>query len=250
MPDAAIRILAVEDDPVQAFALRAALRTLGYELVGVAPTAAEALACFQEEAPDVVVLDINLAGPRDGVALAHELVARRPVPLIFVTAYPDAATFARARQVGPFAFLGKPYDALLLGHSIELALQHFAAAAGLPPDATGDTLPGGSVLLDGVFVREGQRLLKVPFAELLVAEADNTYLHLHTPARKYTARTSLRELEAKLPAGQFIRIHRSYLVRAAQVVACRYHSVSIGGHTLPLGRLYREAVLDVLRPLR
>jgi len=250
MPHAAIRVLAVEDDAAQAMALGLLLRNLGYELVGTAPTADEALRRFSEEQPDVVLLDVNLAGSRDGIALAHELVQQRPVPLIFITSYPDQATFERARLVGPFAFLGKPYNGPLLGHTIELALQHFAAALGLPADTTGSSLPDGSVLLGGVFVREGSRLLKVPFHELLVAEADNSYLHLHTTGRKYTVRSSLRELTEKLPARQFVRIHRSYLVQLSGIDAYDYHSVTIGAHTLPLGRAYRDELLAGLDQLR
>jgi len=250
MSHATIRVLAVEDDPVQALAMQLIMRSLGYELVGTAPTADEALLRFREEQPDVVLLDINLAGQRDGIELAHELVRLRPVPLIFLTAYPDQETFARARRVGPFAFMGKPYNGPLLGHTIELALQHFATALGLPPDATGDALPDGAVLLGGVFVREGRRLLKVRFQELLAVEADNSYLHLHTGSRKYTVRSSLRELEEKLPAGQFVRTHRSCLVQVAHIDAYDCHSVRIGGQSWPLGRVYREEVLARLATLR
>jgi|GEM_PF-4494016 len=91
------------------------MRGLGCELVGTAPTADEALGRFREEQPDVVLPDINLAGQRDGIELAHELVRLRPVPMIFLTAYPDQETFERARKVGPFAFMGKPYNGALLG---------------------------------------------------------------------------------------------------------------------------------------
>lgn len=250
MSQATIRVLVVEDDPVQALSMQLTMRSLGYELAGTAPTAAEALQRFREEQPDVVLLDINLAGQRDGIELAHELVQLRPVPLIFLTAYPDQDTFERARQVGPFAFMGKPYNGPLLGHTIELALQHFATALGLPPGATGDALPDGAVLLGGVFVREGSRLLKVRFLDLLVAEADNSYLHLHTRGRKYTVRSSLRELEEKLPTPQFVRTHRSCLVQVAHIDAYDYHSVSIGGQSWPLGRVYRDEVMARLVSLR
>jgi len=245
MSRATLRILAVEDDPVQAMSISLLIQTLGYELVGVAASAPAALQCFDAEQPDLVLLDINIAGPADGIELAHQLVKRRPVPLIFLTAYPDQHTFERARRVGPFAFLGKPYNELLLGHSIELAVQHFAAAQ-RPAGST----PEGAVLLDGVFVREAGRLLKVSFAELLVAEADDSYTHLHTASHKYTLRSSLRELEKSLPPGRFLRIHRGYLVQASQVTAFDPQTVFIGAHRLPLGRAYRDGVRARLPQLR
>lgn len=244
-----VRILVVEDDPAQQQAARLTLRGLGYELVGVAPTADEALIRFDEEQPDLVLLDVTLAGSRDGIALGHELIARRPVPLIFLTVYPDADTFERARAVGPFAFLGKPYTGLLLGHSIELALQHFATALGLPTTALVD----GTVLLGGVFVREvSKRLIKIPFDDLLVLEADASYTHLHTPTRKFTIRTGLSELEARLPSERFARIHRSYLVQLAHVASFdpQTHMVRVGEHTLPVARSHHDEVIGRLGPLR
>ncbi len=249
MSGAAIRILVVEDDPAQQQAARLTLRSLGYEVVGVAPTADDALRRFDEEQPDLVLLDVSLAGSRDGIALGHELIARRPVPLIFLTAFPDADTFERARRVGPFAFLGKPYNGLLLGHSIALALQHFALALGLPDGALTD----GAVLLGGVFVREPtKQFVKIPFAELLVIEADASYTHLHTTSRKFTIRTSLRELEERLPADQFARIHRTYVVQVARIETYdpQTSTLHLGAHALPLARSHRDEVLGRLAPLR
>lgn len=249
MSAAALRILAVEDDPGQLLSLQTLLPLLGYALAGVAGSADEALRRFKELQPDLVLLDIHLTGPVDGISLAQQLVLQRPVPLIFLTSYPTQENFERARKMGPFAFLGKPYHPPLLGHSIELAMQHFAAAQGLPPDSSG-AMADGTVLLNGVFVRESGRLLKVPFDELLVAEADDSYTHLHTAGHKYTLRSSLRELEAKLPAGRFLRIHRSFLVQASRISAFAPHTVFVGEHRLPLGRAYRETVLAALPQLR
>lgn len=249
MVNGALRIMVVEDDLAQQQAMRLLLRGLGYELVGIASNADDALALFRETHPDMVLLDVTLVGSRDGIAVAEELMAIRPVPVIFLTAFPDAPTFERARRVGPFAFLGKPYNGLLLGHAIELAMQHFAASQGLTEAA----LDNGAIMLEGVFVREDGRYIKVPLGELLVLEADDSYTHLHTPQRKYTVRTSLRDLEERLPNDRFIRIHRTYIVQITQVRALDYRSstVQVGEHhTLPLSRSHREEVLQRLEPLR
>lgn len=247
-----ITILAVENNPMQARILRHQLQELGYGLAGVAPSAEEAERLFAALQPDLVVLDIHLDGPRDGIATAEALVQRRRVPLIFITAFPDNPTFARARQVGPFAFLGKPYNGPLLGHSIELALQHFATRQGHAPDAETGGLADGTVLLDGIFVRHQQRFVKVPLADLLLLEADGGHTHLHTAARKFRLRQGLAELLARLPAGQFARIHRGYGVRVGAVAALdpSAHTVQVGERTLPLGRSYRDELPATLRLLK
>ena len=236
---------------MQARILQHELRELGYGLAGVARTAEEAETLFDALQPDLVLLDVHLDGPRDGIDTAAALVARRRVPLIFITAFPDNQTFARARQVGPFAFLGKPYNGPLLGHSIELALQHFAGAQDLLADDGPGEQAEGTVLPDGIFVREQHRFVKLPLAQVLLLEADGSHTHLRTAARKFTLRLTLGKLLERFPAGLFCQVHRGFAVQLAAINALdpRTGTVQLGEHTVPVGRSYREALIVRLRPL-
>ncbi len=102
---------------------------LGYEPVGPAATAEAALDLYRESLPPVTLalLDIGLDGDRDGIMLAQELRAIRPLPIIFLTSMADEATFGRAKLARPAAYLLKPYDAAALQHAVELALLNYAA---------------------------------------------------------------------------------------------------------------------------
>ena len=252
-----LRLLVVEDDFMQARTLRRYLTGLGYEVVGVAPTAAEGERLFDASAPDLLLLDVNLAGDGvDGIELARSLLRRRPVPVIFLTSFQDADTFQRARTVAPAAFLNKPFDEFVLGHAIELAAEQFvqqagALAAGIPP--VPQMAEAGLVLRDAIWLREGTRLVRVPLAEVNWLEADSNHCHLHTGSgRKYTTRSNLGELLARLPAADFIRTHRSFGVRLASVESLELSCAEVhlrGGGTVPLGRAYRDEVLARLELL-
>ena len=251
----ALRLLVVEDQFMQARAVRRALTGLGYEVVGVAPTAAEAERLFDATAPDLLLLDVHLAdgGGPDGIDLAHTLLARRRVPVIFLTSFQDADTFRRARAVAPAAFLSKPFDELGLGHAIELAAQQFvqqAEHAPSAPPAPAAPLPdpaAGLVLRDSLWLREHNRLVRLPFAEVQWIEADSNYTHLHTlSGRKHTARLNLSELHERLPAALFVRVHRSASVRLGAVESIDLTGQEVllrGGGTAPLGRAYRDELL-------
>ena len=235
------RILAVEDNIVQAYALRLLLTRLGHTLTGVVPTAAEAEALFRADPPDLLLLDVRLSGGDDGIVLGGFLVRSRPVPLIFVTAYADQPTFERAREAGPFAFLSKPYDELLLARTIELAVQNFRTATPPPVIAIGGAADGW-LSADVLYLRESNRHVRVSLREVLRIEADNAYVHLHTLARKHTIRTTLHEFEKQLPADQFVRVHRSWLVRlsAIDVISYAEGTVSVAGAEVPLARSCRD----------
>lgn len=243
-----LRILAVEDDPLQARALRLHLLEMGYDAPLLADNADAAEALFRAEAPDLVLLDIHLRGEADGIDLARRLRARRPgVPLIFLTSAHDRSTFERARTANPQAFLTKPYDQSSLHRAIELAAQS-RANGGMEPDTPTPTSPAE----DHLWLRDGSRLVRAAINELRWIEADGSYCHVHTTgARKFTLRQSMRDLEERLPAERFIRVHRGYLVQigALDSVDMPNETLTVDGHAIPLGRAYRDAVVQRLRLL-
>lgn len=127
MSDSALRVLIVEDEPLYGRLLTAFVHSLGHVPVGPATSGEEALQLFdQEPRPQLALLDINLSGSLDGIDVAEALLARQRVPLIFNTSLADTATFNRAKQVGPSAYLVKPFDQVVLERAIALALHNFA----------------------------------------------------------------------------------------------------------------------------
>ena len=121
----ATRVLVVEDDFLISMSVEDALTEAGFEVVGVSRTAEEAVAAAAEARPALVVMDIRLAGKRDGIDAAQEIYRRFGVRSIFATAHADAEIQARALAAAPLGWLQKPYSTQAL---IELVRQ---AAAGL-----------------------------------------------------------------------------------------------------------------------
>jgi DNA-binding NarL/FixJ family response regulator len=111
----ATRILIVEDDYIVGMELEAGLSEAGFEVVGTANSAAEAVRLAISEGPMLAVMDIRLAGRRDGVDAALEMFNACGVRCIFATAHHDAQTRARAEKAAPLSWLPKPYqlDALI-----------------------------------------------------------------------------------------------------------------------------------------
>jgi two-component system, response regulator PdtaR len=103
------RILIVEDEFLVALALEHALLEAGFDVVGVAATAEEALELASSERPDLAVVDIRLAGKRDGIEAAIDLLTLRGVRSIFATAHGDPDTRRRAERAQPIGWLTKPY---------------------------------------------------------------------------------------------------------------------------------------------
>jgi DNA-binding NarL/FixJ family response regulator len=100
----------VEDDFFVATALENDLQEAGYEVVGTAATAEEAIKMAAERAPDLAIMDIRLAGSKDGIEAAIEILSLYRVPSIFATAHGDVETRSRAEKARPLGWVNKPYS--------------------------------------------------------------------------------------------------------------------------------------------
>lgn len=105
-----LRVLIVEDEFFISLHTTAVVEALGHAVVGVAVSADAAVRLAEKEGPDVVLVDIRLAGSRDGIDAAREIRERFGIGSIFVTANSDAQTRQSAQAVQPLGFLVKPLD--------------------------------------------------------------------------------------------------------------------------------------------
>ncbi|WP_300161876.1 HD domain-containing phosphohydrolase [Solidesulfovibrio sp.] len=116
------RVLVVEDEAIVVMDVRRRLERLGYEVAGVTDAGEEALRLAGKLAPDLVLLDIMLAGPMDGIAAAVGIREAFAVPVVFLTAHTDPETLRRAGETGPHGYVIKPFEDRELGAALEIAL--------------------------------------------------------------------------------------------------------------------------------
>ncbi|MHB8091461.1 MAG: HD domain-containing phosphohydrolase [Syntrophales bacterium] len=116
------KIMVVEDERIVARDIARQLIELGYEVVATAYSGEEAIEKAGEVHPDLVLMDIVLAGKMDGTEAAEKIMAASDIQVVYLTSYADEKTFARAKITGPSGYLLKPVDKRQLQVTIELAL--------------------------------------------------------------------------------------------------------------------------------
>lgn len=122
------RVLIVEDEAIVAMDLGAELQQMGYEIVGTAGTAADALRLAELAPPDIALLDIRLQGAPDGIDVAAALGSSLRIPFVYLTADTDPATLDRALRTSPAGYLTKPIGGATLRTTIEVALRNSESA--------------------------------------------------------------------------------------------------------------------------
>jgi two-component system, cell cycle sensor histidine kinase and response regulator CckA len=119
-------VLIVEDEAVVARDLHRSLVDMGYDVAGCVSTSSEALAAVAARSPDIVLMDIRIKGQPDGIETAALVRARFHVPVIFLTAYADEETVARAAHSEPYGYIVKPFTSREVRSAIEIARYKYA----------------------------------------------------------------------------------------------------------------------------
>jgi PAS domain S-box-containing protein len=117
------RIIVVEDERIVALHLKQQLTKLGYEVIAMAASGQQALDKIVDLRPDVVLMDIHIEGKLDGIEVSARIPDALGIPVIYVTAYSEEGTLARAKATKPYGFLVKPFSEKELHATIEMALE-------------------------------------------------------------------------------------------------------------------------------
>jgi len=119
------RIMIVEDEAIIAADIRSQLEEFGFEVVVCAFSGGQAITLAEEYKPNLILMDIVLRGGIDGITAAKTIIENFRIPIVFLTAYSDAATLNRAKLVGAYGYLVKPFRSVELHATIEVALYKY-----------------------------------------------------------------------------------------------------------------------------
>ena len=229
------KTLIVENNPADHQLLQDYLTRLPYiDLRGTFSTALEAVPILHKEAIDLLFLDMLLPG-MDGLTFLTAL--RQPPRVILTTADPTYAL--TAYEAGVVDYLLKPYsfDRLLkaVSRSIGLAERQLAQARLYQQTVS------------HVFLKTGREAVRVAVSDILYAEAFGAFCKVYTPSAVLVVSELLVDLQQQLPAGAFIRVHKSYLVALDSITRISSKYVTVLEQQVPLGATYRQQVEKALR---
>ena len=238
-----LKIGIVEDELVIARTILSTLDELGYTHCGPAINYTEAMEMLNTNKPDLLLLDIQLSGKKDGIDLAQKVNELYHIPFIFLTANSDGETIDRAKKVKPHAYIVKPFTKEELFAAIEIAFSNFT---GNRIDAKSEHATSYAVK-DYMFVRDGYVFRKIFFNELLYMESDANYVILHLKSqKKVMVRSTLNDFTEQMDKKIFIRVHRSYSVNINVIDDIFPTEISVSGIKIPVGKSFREELFKAL----
>ena len=202
-------VLVVEDDMVVRSTLETLLTDMGHKIAGFVDNGIDAMVLFNTKHPDIIIADINLNGPLDGIQLVNKLNEIRKVPVLFLTAHNEEAVFNKAKDVSPFAFIAKPIERKNLERTIALAIEHSG-------QLTHSNLEG-KIGDNVIYTRVGHKLKKIPIREIESIEVDGKYCSIHMGQKALTCKITRKEILQVLPAKTFVQVSRNHAVNLDKI---------------------------------
>jgi DNA-binding LytR/AlgR family response regulator len=255
-----LRVLAVDDEALALRRIEIAMsRIPEVDLIGTARGGREGLELVERLKPDVLLLDINMAG-FGGFDVVEGLNAANAPLVIFVTAFDQYAV--RAFQVSAVDYLLKPLEFDRLRAALDKArttlrlIDAEERAAELKELVSNlrqhrDTKDDSRYETE-IWAPRGSGFERVLVSDINWVEAERDYVHLRTGIRSYLLRETMNGIQARLDPDMFIRVHRSALVRIDRIGSIRrpgYGRFSLqltSGEEVPVGRTYVKQIKKLI----
>jgi len=229
-----IKCIIVEDEVLAQDVIQSHLRKIDrLELVGVYRNAPEAMEALTNQEVDVMFLDIRLPG-MSGLNFLRSLTD--PPLVVLTTAYAEYAL--ESYEFSVIDYLLKP-----------ISFERFSRAVSKITDGrlfSQVSKERDRSMEDHIFIKSNSKFFKVNFSEIVYVQGMKDYLKIHTPEYTLVTHQTMNELEKILPARQFIRIHKSYIVAIARIRTIYGNSVELGNTTIPIGINYKDNVMAMI----
>jgi DNA-binding LytR/AlgR family response regulator len=230
-----INCLIIDDEPQARKLLENMVSQLsGWQIVALCSSALEAFEIIQENKVDILFLDINMPAIT-GLDFLRSL--EKPPLVIFTTAHNQYAM--EGYELNVVDYLLKP-----------VSMHRFLQAAGKVQERITRT----NIHLDiekqnpvsYLFLRHDNKLVKVNFDGIFYIEGMQNFVRIHTEATTYIVNQTMKSMQDLLPTGEFIRIHKSYIVSMKAVTAVFGNTVEIANIQLPIGSNYKETFMNYI----
>ena len=180
-----------------------------------------------------MLLDINLAGEKDGVWLASKVRETLSIPIVYLTAFGDNKTLSALEKTKPNGYLMKPYNTPTLLTTIKIAIDSFTDSQ---EPKKGKTL----------FIKDSNLRVKLNTEEIIYVQSDSNYLSIQLANKKHVIRSKISDFMDELPASTFIRVHQRYIININKIEQVGTEHITIDGLDIRVSGNYKKELLEAL----
>lgn len=229
--------MVVDDEPLAVELLSDYIHKCSFlDLVYRSTNPLEALSFISHSQVDLIFLDVQM---KELSGLQFMKLLNGKPSVVLVTAYPDYAL--QGYEMNVIDYLLKP----ILFERFLQATQKALHILG-PAVNAADRDTSNEVFEDAIFVKSNYKIIKIWLKDILFIEGQKEYVAIHTPKTKILSLQKMAKVGGLLPAKQFIRVHRSYIIAINKIDTIEQNRIFIADHVIPIGETYRSFFYDML----
>lgn len=203
----------------------------------------KALRELETNRPEIILLDMNMKGKMSILETTKLFHEQYNIPVVFISATNDKRAMDKARECGAHGLVFKPFTVNQLKVNMDFSLAHVDRENHLKAER--DYYLGmidKKNLREFIFIRADYKLNKIRLNDIYYIEALKDYVVINTGDNVYTTHATMKIMSRVLPPRDFVRIHRSYIVRLEKINSIKYPDLTVEGKmkTIPIGGLYRK----------
>lgn len=227
-------VFIVEDNALNRITLETILEDHHYNIVGSYANAEEAWEVLKNTNVDVVLIDINLAGDKDGIWLGRKIRKYNNTAFVYLTAYGDNETIHKVKKTNPSGYLMKPYNEPTLITTIDIAISNFS---------------NYKEISASIYIKDSSIRVKLNLDDIHYIQSDGNYLHIFLEHKTHLVRARLVDFLKQLPDTIFVQVHQRYAINKSKVDLIGNGFVVIGKDEIPVSKRYKTIVEKALSML-
>ena len=227
-----LKCIVVDDEPLAREGIAEYVREVEFlELCGTCAGALEANNILASQKIDLIFLDIEM--PKlNGIAFVQSL-SNTPL-IVFTTAYPNYAL--KGFELDVLDYLVKPISFDRFLRTSNKALERIKIKLSQTSETKEDK--------EYFFIKSDGKYLRMKYSDIVVIEGMKDYVKIHTSTETKFALVNLKNIESKLPATIFLRVHKSFIVSMEKISSIDGNMITINGKEIPIGKEYRETLFE------
>ncbi|MDF1550782.1 MAG: LytTR family DNA-binding domain-containing protein [Bacteroidales bacterium] len=235
-----INCIAVDDEPLALEKMEDYIKRVDFlNLLGLIDNGVDAINFIKQNKVDLVFLDIQM-NDLSGIELL-ETLSVKPI-IIFTTAYENYAL--QGYELNVTDYLLKPISFIRFLKSIDKVTEVFRTRNSLPISEHKEEHQTNEQ--DSIFIKSEGKMQRIVFRDILYIEAMKDYVKIWTPSGKIICLSNIKNFIEKLPASQFLRIHKSYAIALDKIEAIKQKYIEIAGQDIPIGNTYKNLLFSRL----
>ncbi len=223
------KIYIVEDVSIIRLMLEQCMIENGFDVTGSSPSAEDAWDELQKQKVDLVLLDIQLIGDKNGIWLGKKLSTELQIPFIYITANQDQHSSAAILETNPMGFIVKPINTIQLITTAMIALNLNSPSH-----------------KKQILIQDGLKAINLTIDDIYYIQSDGNYLHIYLETTHFLIRQTMDAFLEKLTQASFVRIHQRYVINTNKKFVLTGDEIQIKDTSLSVSAKYRKELKQLL----